>query len=118
MSTAPGPRHLNDWRYTAPYDDEDGEPVWFYFQATGKMAVSKKLTYKGDTYFLDGDGQDADRLGDGGRLRYLSPRTAGWILSIPTSAIPKAPVRPFGMGPRGRAGRRTGRIRMICTIIT
>ena len=52
-----GTKTLNDWRYTAPYDDEDGEPVWFYFQATGKMAVSKKLTYKGDTYFLDGDGR-------------------------------------------------------------
>ena len=52
-----GTKTLNDWRLTAPYDDENGDLVWFYFQATGKMAVSKKLTYKGNSYFLDSDGR-------------------------------------------------------------
>ena len=30
-----GTKTLNDWRFTVPYDEGNGDPVWFYFQATG-----------------------------------------------------------------------------------
>ncbi len=51
-----GQKITNDWRLTTPYDDEDGEENWFYFQSTGKMATGKKLTIKGKTYFFNSEG--------------------------------------------------------------
>lgn len=51
-----GQKITNDWRMTSPYWDEDGDEQWYYFQATGKMAYDKKLTYKGSTYYFDGEG--------------------------------------------------------------
>lgn len=42
---------------TTPYDDEDAEEQWFYFQSTGKRAEDKKLTIKGKTYFFNTDGE-------------------------------------------------------------
>ena len=52
-----GQKITNDWRLTTPYEDEDAEEQWFYFQASGKRAEDKKLTIKGKTYFFDADGQ-------------------------------------------------------------
>ena len=52
-----GEKITNDWRLTTPYDDENAEEEWFYFQSTGKMATDKKLVIKGKTYFFDTDGQ-------------------------------------------------------------
>ena len=52
-----GQKITNDWRLTTPYEDEDSEELWFYFQASGKRAENKKLTIKGKTYFFDADGQ-------------------------------------------------------------
>ena len=52
-----GQKITSDWRLTVPYDDEDAEEEWYYFQASGKMATSKKIVYKGNTYFFDADGK-------------------------------------------------------------
>ena len=52
-----GQKITNDWRLTSPYDDEDAEEEWFYFQSTGKRAENKKILYKGSTYFFDADGE-------------------------------------------------------------
>ena len=52
-----GQKITSDWRLTTPYDDEDAEEEWYYFQASGKMATSKKIVYKGNTYFFDADGK-------------------------------------------------------------
>ena len=42
-----GQKITSDWRLTTPYDDEDAEEEWYYFQASGKMATNKKIVYKG-----------------------------------------------------------------------
>ena len=52
-----GEKITNDWRLTAPYDDEDADEQWFYFQANGRRAEDKKLTIRGKTYFFDADGE-------------------------------------------------------------
>ena len=52
-----GAKITNDWRLTTPYDDEDAEEAWYYFQSTGKRAENKKIVYKGKTYFFDADGK-------------------------------------------------------------
>ena len=52
-----GQKITSDWRLTTPYDDEDAEEEWYYFQASGKMATNKKIVYKGNTYFFDADGK-------------------------------------------------------------
>ena len=52
-----GQKITSDWRLTTPYDDEDAEEEWYYFQASGKMATNKKVVYKGNTYFFDADGK-------------------------------------------------------------
>src|SRR5699024_2262200 len=52
-----GQKITNDWRLTTPYEDEDAEEQWFYFQSTGKRAEDKKLTIKGKTYFFNTDGE-------------------------------------------------------------
>ena len=52
-----GAKITNDWRLTTPFDDDSADEEWYYFQSTGKMATNKKITYKGKTYFFDGDGQ-------------------------------------------------------------
>ena len=51
-----GQKITNDWRLTTPYDDEDAEEQWFYFQSSGKRAENKKLVIKGKTYFFDSEG--------------------------------------------------------------
>ena len=52
-----GAKITNDWRLTTPYEDEDGEEEWYYFQSTGKRAENKKVVYKGKTYFFDAEGK-------------------------------------------------------------
>ena len=52
-----GAKIINDWRLTTPYEDEDADEEWFYFQSTGKRADNKKILYKGSTFFFDADGQ-------------------------------------------------------------
>ena len=52
-----GAKITNDWRLTTPFDDDSADEEWYYFQSTGKMATSKKVTYKGKTYFFDADGK-------------------------------------------------------------
>ena len=52
-----GTKIINDWRLTTPYEDEDADEEWFYFQSTGKRADNKKILYKGSTFFFDADGQ-------------------------------------------------------------
>ena len=52
-----GAKITNDWRLTTPYDDEDAEEAWYYFQSTGKRAENKKIVYKGKTYFFDAEGK-------------------------------------------------------------
>ena len=52
-----GQKITNDWRLTSPYDDEDAEEQWFYFQSNGKRAEDKKLVIKGKTYFFNSDGE-------------------------------------------------------------
>ena len=52
-----GEKITNDWRLTTPYEDEDSEEQWFYFQSTGKRAQDKKLLIKGKTYFFNGEGE-------------------------------------------------------------
>ena len=51
-----GQKITSDWRLTTPYDDEDAEEQWYYFQATGKMTTNKKMVIKGKTYFFDSEG--------------------------------------------------------------
>ena len=55
-----GAKITNDWRLTTPYDDDSADEEWYYFQSTGKMAASKKITYKRKTYYFDSDGQMLD----------------------------------------------------------
>ena len=43
-----GAKITNDWRLTSPNDDESADEEWFYFQSSGKMAVNKKISYKGN----------------------------------------------------------------------
>ena len=52
-----GAKIVNDWRLTTPYEDEDADEEWFYFQSTGKRADNKKILYKGSTFFFDADGK-------------------------------------------------------------
>jgi len=52
-----GQKIVNDWRLTYPYDDEDGDEEWYYFQSSGKMAENQKLVYKGKTYYFGSDGR-------------------------------------------------------------
>ena len=52
-----GAKITNDWRLTTPYEDEDADEEWFYFQSTGKRADNKKILYKGSTFFFDADGK-------------------------------------------------------------
>ena len=52
-----GAKITNDWRLTTPYDDEDGDEAWFYFQSTGKRAENKKVVWKGNTFFFDAEGK-------------------------------------------------------------
>ena len=52
-----GQKITSDWRLTTPYDDEDAEEEWYYFQSSGKMATGKKIVYKGSTYFFNSEGR-------------------------------------------------------------
>ena len=52
-----GAKITNDWRLTTPIDDETADEEWYYFQSNGKMATSKKITYKGKTYYFDSEGK-------------------------------------------------------------
>ena len=52
-----GEKITNDWRLTSPYDDENAEEQWFYFQSSGKRAEGKKLLIKGKTYFFNDEGE-------------------------------------------------------------
>ena len=51
-----GQKSTNEWRYTVPAEDEDGEPQWYYLQSGGKRAEGKKLTIGGKTYYFDAEG--------------------------------------------------------------
>lgn len=51
-----GEKVVNDWRYTAPAEDEDADEEWFYLQSTGKRAEDKKMVINGKTYFFDSEG--------------------------------------------------------------
>ena len=51
-----GEKSVNEWRYTVPAEDEDGEEQWYYLQSSGKRAEGKKLTIGGKTYYFDSDG--------------------------------------------------------------
>lgn len=51
-----GRKITNDWRLTAPIDDEDGEEEWFFFKSNGKRAEDEKLLIGGKTYFFDSEG--------------------------------------------------------------
>ena len=42
-----GQKITNDWRLTAPYDDDSAEEQWYYFKSNGKRAEDEKITYKG-----------------------------------------------------------------------
>ena len=52
-----GAKIVNDWRLTTPYEDEDADEEWFYFQSTGKRAENKKILYKGSTFYFDAEGK-------------------------------------------------------------
>ncbi len=52
-----GAKITNDWRLTTPYDDDSADEEWYYFQSNGKMATSKKITYKSKTYYFDSEGK-------------------------------------------------------------
>ena len=52
-----GQKITNDWRLTAPYDDDSAEEQWYYFKSNGKRAEDEKITYKGKTYFFDSEGE-------------------------------------------------------------
>ena len=52
-----GAKITNDWRLTAPYDDDSAEEQWYYFKSNGKRAEDEKITYKGKTYFFDSEGE-------------------------------------------------------------
>lgn len=52
-----GEKIVNDWRYTTPVDDEEGDEAWYYFQSTGKRAENKKLVIDGKTYYFNADGE-------------------------------------------------------------
>ena len=51
-----GEKIKNEWRYTAPYEDEEGDEEWYYFKSNGKRAEDEKLVIGGKTYFFNGDG--------------------------------------------------------------
>lgn len=51
-----GEKVVNEWRYTAPAEDEDEDEAWFYLQSNGKRAESKKLVINGKTYYFDENG--------------------------------------------------------------
>lgn len=52
-----GEKVVNEWRYTIPAEDEDGEEAWYYLQSKGKRAEGKKLVINGETYFFDSEGK-------------------------------------------------------------
>lgn len=64
-----GVRVTNEWRFMYSYDDDADEENWFWFDASGKMARTKK-TVNGKTYFFDQDGE----------------MLTGWVLSEEDSA--------------------------------
>ena len=51
-----GQKIVNDWRFVTPYEDEDADEEWYYFQASGKRAEDKKLVINGKTYYFDSEG--------------------------------------------------------------
>ena len=51
-----GEKIVNDWRLAVPYEDEDADEEWYYFQASGKRAEDRKLVINGKTYYFDSDG--------------------------------------------------------------
>ncbi len=52
-----GAKITSDWRLTTPYDEPDEEEEWYYFQSSGKRAENKKITWKNNTYYFDGEGK-------------------------------------------------------------
>lgn len=52
-----GEKVTNEWRYTAPAEDEDEDEEWYYLQASGKRTEGKKQVIGGETYFFDEDGK-------------------------------------------------------------
>jgi len=52
-----GAKITSDWRLTTPFEDEDADEEWFYFGSNGKRTENKKIVYKGNTYFFDGEGK-------------------------------------------------------------
>lgn len=51
-----GEKVVNEWRFTTPAEDEEGDEEWFYLQSNGKRAESKKLVINGKTYYFDENG--------------------------------------------------------------
>ena len=51
-----GEKVVNDWRLAVPYEDEDADEEWYYFQASGKRAEDRKLVINGKTYYFDSEG--------------------------------------------------------------
>jgi len=53
-----GAKLTNAWKTLLPYDaDEDAEYAEFYFNADGKLQTLKRIAWKGDYYYVDGDGK-------------------------------------------------------------
>ena len=52
-----GEKITSDWRLAVPYEDEDADEEWFYFQSSGKRAENKKLVINGKTYYFNSDGE-------------------------------------------------------------
>ena len=52
-----GAKITNDWRLTAPYDDDSADEEWYYFKSNGKRAENEKITYKSKSYYFDSDGK-------------------------------------------------------------
>ena len=47
-----GAKITNDWRLTAPYDDDSADEEWYYFKSNGKRAENEKITYKSKSYYF------------------------------------------------------------------
>lgn len=51
-----GEKVTNEWRYTAPAEDEDAEEEWYYLQSSGRRVEGKKMSINGETYYFNSDG--------------------------------------------------------------
>lgn len=52
-----GSKAAGVWKELTPYEDEDADIEWYWFNAAGKRVQDKKVAINGETFYFDGDGK-------------------------------------------------------------